>query len=138
MEYFQEKGTFRNLPHCGRKSDLELVELCEELEQAAGAEVEQPKICSVEIMEELSPSELETINRYIENETKTLSQRSSNAIAKYLKNEIDLKNLCEKVYSNSDFQVMNLQNVGKGTVEELASFFDNIESFVSSVCEQKG
>lgn len=137
MDYYKDKGTFMNLPHCGKKSDEELVNLCMELEEVSGTELNSPKVCHVTIFEEFTSHEIETINRYIAHETKILSQRSSNALSKYLNNDVDIHNLCEKVYRNTDFQVMNLHNVGKGAIEELTSYLDNVENFVSSVYEQK-
>ena len=137
LDYYREKGSFINLRHCGNKSDMELKELCEELEQAENANVSEPKIFDLNFFQKLDQSEVTTINRYIENETRILSQRSSNAISKYLKYQVCLQSLCENIYGNSDFQVMNLHNIGKGTIDELTAYLENIESFIHSVYRKK-
>lgn len=138
LDYYKEKGTFRDLNHCGSKSNTELTEFCEELEEAENTKLSKPVICNLDFIEGIDESDVEVIDRYIVNETKSLSQRSYNALIRHLQsNTVDLQSLCEHVFGNQNFQVLNMHNIGKGTIDELTSYLDSIENFIHSVQKQK-
>lgn len=137
MEYYKKYGTFRNLPHCGQKSNKELIEFCEDIKTLEEPLVEKTMICDTSILKKLEESDVDAINRYIENETKVLSQRSTNAIVDFLSNRMSLEGFCENIFGNPDFQVMKLHNIGKSSIDEITSYLDNIEGFIQSVYLQK-
>jgi hypothetical protein len=89
------------------------------------------------IISNLTRSQREIVNNFIEISTNNLSNRSKNAITTFLDNNLKIKNISDKILSNDEFNFQCIKNVGTKTVTELKSFIDSIIEFIDKVADSK-
>lgn len=98
LRYFQENKTFDNLRNCGRKSNEELIALClkyidqENLIEDESSKAENPLIAKIS---NLTRTQREIVNSFIEINLNNLTNRSKNAISTFLNGNLKIRNLSE-------------------------------------------
>ena len=139
IEYYEAFHSFLRLRMCGEKSNLELIKICEIYSNSY--ESIENKVCEdvIDKIEDkvldLNSLQKQIVNHYISIEISKLSIRSRNAITFYLENKIDINNFSEKIFSKLKFNFKNIDNIGKGSVEELELFFNDIKEFFFGIYE---
>lgn len=140
LRYFQENKTFDNLRNCGRKSNEELIALClkyidqENLIEDESSKAENPLIAKIS---NLTRTQREIVNSFIEINLNNLTNRSKNAISTFLNGNLKIRNLSERILTNERFNIQDIKNVGAKSTTELNSFIGLIKSFVENVSNAK-
>ncbi|TMM29681.1 hypothetical protein FDT66_11245 [Polaribacter aestuariivivens] len=140
-EYFVKNKSFTKFRNCGRKSDEELIKLCNSyhLEGIDSIDNETQELISEnplkKIVTELTRTQREVINSFILVNTNSLSVRSKNAISLHLKGNLKIKNFAEKILLSNTFNVKNIKNVGAKCVPELEIYISIIKDFLNDVSQ---
>src|SRR5690554_4600675 len=140
LRYFQENKTFDNLRNCGRKSNEELIALClkyidkENLGEDESTKTENPLIARIS---NLTRTQREIVNSFIDINLNNLTNRSKNAIGTFLNGNLKIRNLSERILTNERFNIQDIKNVGAKSTTELNSFIGLIKSFVENVSNAK-
>lgn len=138
-EYYLIHKAFHKLPKCGRKSNLELIEICNKYqdEHIENRDTGIKKEKSLKkIITELTRLQREVINSFILVNTNSLSVRSRNAISRHLQKNFKIKNFAEKVFFNST-DIKYWKNVGAKSIPEIELYLNIIKDFVKEVSESK-
>ena len=137
-EYYFINKSFNKLRNCGRKSDEELIEICNKYQlnhfdnQETEIKLKNPlKI----IILELTRVQREVINSFILVNTNYLSVRSKNAIIIHLRKNLKIKNFAERILLSDNFNVKNIKNVGGKCVLELEIYISNIKDFLYEISQ---
>lgn len=137
-EYYLKHKSFDQLRNCGRKSNEELIKICNKYqsEYFEGHEIGIKKENSLKIIiSELTRVQREVINSFILVNTNTLSVRSQNAISLHLRENLKIKNFAEKILLFNSFNVKNIKNVGAKCVPELEIYISIIKDFLIEVSQ---
>ncbi|RAJ16344.1 hypothetical protein [Olleya aquimaris] len=138
-EYYFKHKSFDKLRNCGRKSNEELIEICNKYqgEHFENIETEIKKENPLKtIISDLTRVQREVINSFILVNTNSLSVRSKNAISLHLKKNFKIKNFAEKVFFNS-VDIKHWKNVGAKSIPEIELYLNIIKDFVKEVSESK-
>lgn len=81
----------------------------------------------------LNENQVQVVNNYIIAITERLSARGKNAIKKHIQGDLHIYNFFEHVFSKSKFRVKDIKNIGKGTIDELTTYLNEILSFLNKV-----
>ncbi|GAL73124.1 sigma factor-like helix-turn-helix DNA-binding protein [Jejuia pallidilutea] len=136
-KYYYKNKSFEKLRNCGRKSNEELIELCNKYrdEFLANRELEIKKENSLKnIISNLTRIQREVINSFILVNTNSLSVRSKNAISLHLKRNFRIKNFAEKIFFNS-VDIKHWKNIGAKSIPEIELYISTIRDFVKEVSE---
>lgn len=138
-EYFFVRKTFENLRNCGRKSNEELIEICNKYQNTYFEEVnvEKKENPLKKIIYGLTRVQREVVNSFILINTNSLSVRSKNAISLHLKGNLRIKNFAEKILISDKFKVSNIKNVGAKCVPELEIYILIVKDFLIEVNQSK-
>lgn len=140
-KYFIIYKSFVKFRNCGRKSDEELIKLCNSyyLEEVDLFDNEiQEKVLENPIkktINRLTRVQREVINSFILITTNSLSVRSKNAIILHLKKNLKVKNFAERILISNSFNVKNIKNVGKKCVPEIEIYISIIKDFLIEVSQ---
>lgn len=135
LNYYTKYKSFINLKNCGRKSNEELIELCENfLKQKESnrllsdlQENNEKQIVNV-------PIEIEQkITLFILEHTKHLSNRSRNGISYYLKGNFSSRNFIIKIINNQNFKIRDIENIGEKSAFELELYIGNIKKYIQKI-----
>lgn len=138
LRYYRKNKSFEKLRNCGSKSNLELVNTCNEYQEDYIDNLE------IEIKEEnplkgivlnLTRVQRDVINSFIFVKTNSLSVRSRNAIAIHLNNNLKVKNYTEKILFSENFNVQDIKNVGARCIPELEVYISIIKDFILEVSQ---
>ncbi|RKE90288.1 helicase associated domain-containing protein [Ichthyenterobacterium magnum] len=135
-KYYYKNKSFEKLRNCGRKSNEELIEICNKYpdDNFENKEIEVKKENPLKsIITNLTRVQREVINSFIFVNTNSLSVRSKNAISLHLKNNLKVKNFTEKVLLSESFNVQNIKNVGAKCVPEIEIYISIIKDFIFEV-----
>lgn len=126
LSYYWENNDFLRLRNCGRKSNIELIELCKRYESI----LIKPIIFSPENpiqkqLENLSARQKQVLNNVINSQFNELSNRANNVLKAFTNNDTSLKGLYE-ILTNPYFDIEIFRNAGRKTVGELKVFLKNI------------
>lgn len=135
-KYYYKNKSFEKLRNCGRKSNEELIEICNKYpdDYFDNKEIEAKKENPLKsIISNLTRVQREVINSFIFVNTNSLSVRSKNAISLHLKNNLKVKNFTEKVLLSESFNVQNIKNVGAKCVPEIEIYISIIKDFIFEV-----
>ncbi|WP_299002188.1 sigma factor-like helix-turn-helix DNA-binding protein [uncultured Tenacibaculum sp.] len=138
-EYYFEHKSFDKLQNCGRKSNEELIEICNkyQVENFLNPEVEIKEGFQFKtIISNLTRVQRDVINSFILVNTNSLSVRSKNAVSLRLKNNFTIKNFAEKVFFNS-VDIKHWKNVGAKSIPEIELYLSIIKDFVKDVSKSK-
>lgn len=137
-EYFYKRKSFDNLRNCGRKSNEELIELCNKYqgEYLETQELENNKENPLKtIISELTRVQREVINSFILVNTNSLTVRSKNGILLHLKNNLKIKNFAEKILLSENFAIKNIRNIGAKCIPEIGIYISIIKDFLIEVSQ---
>tara|TARA_R110000868_G_scaffold411457_2_gene704247 strand:- start:262 stop:2475 length:2214 start_codon:yes stop_codon:yes gene_type:complete len=137
-EYYYKHKSFDKLRNCGRKSNEELIEICNKYqgEYLENREIEIKKENPLKIIiSELTRVQREVINSFILVNTNSLSVRSKNAILLHLKGNLKIKNFAEKILLSDSFNIKNIKNVGTKCVPEIEIYISIINDFLIEVSQ---
>ncbi len=139
LEYYSENGTFLNARNCGRKSHLELLQVYEKYKdfQFSIKEKSIEEFDSFQQkIETLTAKQKLIINNFIELKLSTLSVRGGNALKVKLNRDYSLSGL-KSILLMKKAELMKIQFVGNRTVNEIASFVDEVNGYVELVSSLK-
>lgn len=139
-KYYYNNKSFEKLRNCGRKSNEELIEICNKYpdEYFENKEIEVKEENPLKsIISNLTRVQREVINSFIFVNTNSLSVRSKNAISLHLKNNLKVKNFTEKVLLSESFNVQNIKNVGAKCVPEIEIYISIINDFIFEVSQTR-
>jgi len=139
-KYYYKNKSFEKLRNCGRKSNEELIDICNKYqdEYIENRETETKEENPLKtIISELTRVQREVINSFIFVNTNSLSVRSKNAISLHLKNNLKVKSFTEKILLSESFNVQNIKNVGAKCVPELEVYISIIKDFIFEVSQTK-
>lgn len=137
-KYYYKNKSFEKLRNCGRKSNEELIDICNKYqdEYIENRETETKKENPLKtIISELTRVQREVINSFIFVNTNSLSVRSKNAISLHLKNNLKVKSFAEKILLSESFNVQNIKNVGAKCVPEIEVYISIIKDFIFEVSQ---
>ncbi len=137
-EYFYKRKSFDNLRNCGKKSNEELIELCNKYqgEYLETQELENNKENPLKtIISELTRVQREVINSFILVNTNSLTVRSKNGILLHLKNNLKIKNFAEKILLSENFAIKNIRNIGAKCIPEIGIYISIIKDFLIEVSQ---
>ena len=135
-KHYKKHTTFINLYQCGEKSNIELINLCNNIEILYPEEsIEKSTDTLFRKVKSLNRLQRQVINRFIINNTANLKVRSRNAITLYVKEPLKLINFIEKIFEKDNFQVSLIKNVGKASIPELKNYLNDIKNFIFEVIE---
>jgi len=132
LDYYWVNFDFLKLRNCGKKSNLELIEICHKYEKI----VYQPKIeifpekliisentvnPIIEKIDSLTIRQKKIVNNLIENHLNELSVRSSNALRAYFGSNIDIIGI-KMILSNQENEIKNMRNVGERSIIEINGY----------------
>jgi hypothetical protein len=138
LKYFSENKTFDNLRNCGRKSNDELTALCFKYINYDGNQiVESSKIKKhvISAITNFTRAQREIVNSFVEINSNNLSNRGKNAISSFLKGNLKIRNISERILIDDRFNLQDIKNVGAKTLTELKCFIDSIIEFILKVDE---
>lgn len=139
-KYFHKRKTFMYLKSCGRKTNIELIDICNKYsnEYIENKEIEVKKEKPLkDIISNLTRVQREVINSFIFVNTNSLSVRSKNAISLYLKNNFRVKNFTEKILLSESFNVQNIKNVGAKSIFEIEVYISIIKDYIFEISQTK-
>ncbi|MBW8243155.1 hypothetical protein K1F50_10115 [Muricauda oceani] len=139
-KYYHLKKSFEGLQNCGRKSNEELINICNRYqdEVTENREIEIKKENPLKsIIFNLTRVQREVINSFIFVNTDSLSTRSKNAISMFLNHNLKVKNFAEKILLTESFDLENIKNVGYKCVPELKVYISIIKDFLLEVSHTK-
>jgi len=139
-KYYHKNKSFDNLRNCGRKSNEELIDICnkyqEEYLESQEVEIKNENLLK-DILLNLTRVQREVVNSFIFVNTNSLTVRSKNAISLHLKNNLKVKNFAEKILLAENFDVKNIKNIGAKCVPELEVYISIIKDFIFEVSQTK-
>jgi len=135
-KYLVENENFLKIHNCGKKSNSELIILCEEYRKS---KTYQNKLNQLNLFSSNFPplknSQQKLINSLIAILTSNLSMRNENAIMEFIGEKLTIDIFVNKVYDNRAFKISKIRNAGKSSAEELEKYFNTIKSFVFIIYE---
>ena len=136
LKYYQENKTFDKLRNCGSKSNKELIELC--LKYNAFENIDNLNFRTNEtslnsIIIELTRSQRDIVNNFIEINFSSLSNRTKNALTTFLSGDLKIRNISEKILTNSNFDANKIQNIGNKSITEINNYISLIVDFIKKV-----
>ncbi|EDM45727.1 hypothetical protein SCB49_07957 [unidentified eubacterium SCB49] len=138
-EYYFKHKSFDKLRNCGRKSNEELIEICNRYQgyhfENIETEIKKEKSLKT-IISDLTRVQREVINSFILVNTNSLSVRSKNAVTFHLKKNFKIKNFAEKIFFNS-VDIKHWKNVGAKSIPEIELYLNIIKDLVIEVSESK-
>lgn len=146
LTYYIKNKNFLSLKNCGKKSNEELISICEKLysfietkddlcksDNNINKTQEQDLDKSHPIKNIISKRLIrEIINYYIDINTKNLSVRSKNALSSYLEGNFDVRNFIDKLVLDRRFNISEIKNIGMKSIYELKKYISKIEEFIIS------
>lgn len=125
VNFFLINKNFYKLKNCGRRSNNELVDFCNEYINDCNLDdlsCQKNNNSLSNIILKLSEGQIKLLNDCIKKMFDELSVRSQNALSSYLTNKIDLFEIYNKILNLNDFKFNSIQKVGLKSEIELNSF----------------
>ena len=138
--YYYENKSFEKLRNCGKKSNEELIEICNNYpdDYIESKEIEVREENPLEsIISNFTRVQREVVNSFIVINTNSLSVRSKNGVSMYLNGNFKIKNFAQKILFRENFTVNNIKNIGSKSVPEIELYISIIKDFVKEVNESK-
>ncbi|AZB23034.1 hypothetical protein EG338_07390 [Kaistella haifensis] len=137
LEYYNNNKSFEKLRNCGRKSNEELIEVCEKYLASSyfNEDANIKKLQIDEIVQNLTRIQREVINSFIFVNTSSLSVRSKNAISQFFDGNFNVRNFAEKILLNKKFIVATIDNIGKKSIPEIEIYISIVKDFIFDVQE---
>ena len=137
INFYKTHGGFTKIRNCGKNTNAELINICKKYPNAINNgtkytennEAKQGKVLfdntedkRLNQIHKLTVHELVILNNLIKEKLDSLSNRAENALLVFLKHDITIYNIKNRIYDNKDFDVKNIKNVGKKTAKEIEVF----------------
>lgn len=113
------------------------VYLCKDQTELEAMSVKFNLITFSDKIKDLNLIQEQIINNHILLITSKLSVRSGSAINIYLENKLNIHSFSDKIFSNRAFKIIELQNIGKGSIKELGDYLKQIKQFSIRVINLK-
>jgi hypothetical protein len=134
VNYYTANQTFKKFRNCGEKTNQELIEICKQHSNKKDSIHLLSLYLSIDVYS-LSRIKRQIINDVILIGTSNLTNRSKNAMIILLDGNFTIHSLIEKVYSQKNFQLSDLRNVGELTINELSIYLTSIKNFIIDVIQ---
>ena len=119
INHLKKYQSFLNIKNCGDKSNEELIFICKKNDIIINKE----KPITLEV---------DNIHNLLKLHFNKLSNKSKKYIENYLKGDLSIKNISEKIIFNSEFKYSNIRNFGEKSIQELKCFFDYTKFIINS------
>lgn len=142
INYFVQQGTFLKLEGCGRKTELELTQVCNfyfdnRISFPTLMPAESKEESHFRLYQSLSKTKIQFLEKYYQYNVLKLEQRAQNAAILLFKN-------CNNSFSDLylrlkeiNFQYSKIPNIGKKSKEELEIFYTNFFEVIRLITEEK-
>lgn len=136
--FYAEYKTFSVLRNCGRRSDEELIEVCQTYTphyiENLNEKFENKNYLNT-LISNLTQIQKDVINGFIESETNSLSVRNCNIMLHYLENDFSIENFAKKTFLHNKFRVNMLRGVGLESASDLQVYISNIKDITLEICK---
>jgi hypothetical protein len=133
LEYYNKYGTFNNIRNCGKKTNDELIEICEKylnlISLNGNYSISKKTESFVDKINSLTPFQKVTLNRHFEYLISNLNVRSFNGLTS-ISESLNTKEIFEAIFSDH-FNFKNIQNIGSKSEEELEKLKLELIRFVN-------
>ncbi len=133
IDYYKEFGDFRRLRNCGRKSDDELITICQKYENYFFTEQTIIKDEFQIIIENLNVRQKTILQSFIASLLNKLTVRSFNSLSFYLNKNFSLNNIYKNIFADKNFTFKNLKNIGEKSISELDLFKNEIFEYINLI-----
>lgn len=139
LQSFWENGDFKKLRNCGSNSNKELIDICNKYENSIIrppepiTENQKEKNIFIETIDNLTIKQKAVLNNIIFAKFRNLTARSNNALGNYLENSITIKNLNKYIFSDSNFTISTLKNIGNKAGNEIDLFLNETKELIKLV-----
>jgi len=142
LNHYSEFKTFMNIRNCGIRTNEELIEFCKKNFQVEILEKTNKEDITIEnkfttIISNLTRSQREVVNSFIEISINKLSNRSKNIMNSLLNEDLKINNLYEKFLKNTNFNFKDIKNSGTRTEIELNQMLLKIIKFLEETFNNK-
>lgn len=149
IRYYKQYKTFENLRNCGRRSNEELINICLNNEyycinsdrtiietNSDRAIIETNKEDPfTEIIHDLSRIQRDVISSFIKINILNLTNRSKNALSKFLNSNYSIRNFSNKILLDISFRIDNIDNIGGKSTLEIEKFINIIREYVNIISQ---
>jgi DNA polymerase/3'-5' exonuclease PolX len=112
IEYYEKNSSFLKLRMCGKKSNLELIKICEtysdRFERLKNEDTEEITDRIEDKILKLNRLQRQIVNHHISIQFSKLSNRSQNALSSFLEKQINIINISNKIFSKVNFNYKNI------------------------------
>jgi hypothetical protein len=130
LDFYSQKGSFRNLRNCGDKTDKELIAICKKYLVSIPVNGVTEKTESILVtINSLTPIQKLILNRHFEYLISKLNVRSYNGLIRIHKS-LNTKEIYEKIFSEQ-FNFKNIKKIGNKSAEELEKLKFELTRFVN-------
>lgn len=138
ISYYWANENFLKLKNCGQKSNLELIELCKKYEPRIETPVKvvldtKPLNPLILKIDSLTIKQKQIINNLLVSKFNELPVRPQNALNALLDNEITLKNFVDTIFSDPEFNIYTIRNIGEKSEIEINTFLEVIKEQIEIV-----
>lgn len=124
-EFYKVNGTFLGLRNCGKRTNRELIELCNKYDSKINIDSNENQFFAA-----LSINEIKALNDFIQFEFGLLSVRSKNALRNLLEDNVEISSFLEKILLDKNFDIYSIRNVGVKSALELQNFIEKVKSLI--------
>jgi hypothetical protein len=141
LDYYQSNKSFMNLRNCGRKTELELREICCRYEKSLtlthdnNQKLNPLKKGAQEILND--NYKFEYLYKKSRNKFTKLTNRAKNSIKKLIESDRFILEKYLEIAVFHSYNYNNIRAVGKKTVVELCTFENEIKSIINELLEQE-
>lgn len=136
VSYYLENGTFDKLRKCGRRTNEELILVCESYASSTTLTIvskTDEREYLEKILTELNKLKRDIVNNYISFSFRKMKARSQNALLLFLDKNLKLRNISELILLNPNFSIASLKNVGEASEVEIKFFIKDLISFIEHI-----
>lgn len=128
LKYYQEKGSFKDVKNCGRRTAEELEVLCKKYKKISTEVVKDNTISNIN---NLNPKKISIVKKHADFLISNLSIRAKNCIIS-LEPESDTLKLIG-VILQPDFDFYRVRNAGEKTVKELEELKKRVQDLILQI-----
>jgi predicted Zn-ribbon and HTH transcriptional regulator len=138
ITYYWANKNFLKLKNCGQKSNLELIEICKKFETRIEKPIKvfldaKPLNSLILKIDSLTVKQKQIINNLLVSKFSELPVRPQNALNALLNNDITLKNFCDTIFSDPEFDINTIRNIGEKSEIEINAFLEVLKEQIEIV-----